>query len=185
MKPKVLLISPGGCACTAFIKFLKEYVEINHEHDTDRLKHTLPWNPLIENYKATHIIYLYGDFDMAARSLFRRNFQNLQYRKLRNIVNSKNISPPFNNFKQYIKHVINSRTEPLGILDHFKAWKKVSNVFFIHYKEIPISKTIDDFLGIPSGTCSKFLIKERTSQKSIHETPKYLNIMRNFLNEVN
>jgi hypothetical protein len=98
MNQKVLLISPGGCACTAFINFLKDHVkQINCKDDSDRLKHTLPWNPLIQQYNPTHIIYLYGDFDKAIRSLFRRNFQDRQYHKLRNIIDNKNIPTPFKN----------------------------------------------------------------------------------------
>jgi hypothetical protein len=184
MNQKVLLVSPGGCACTAFINFLKDYIKINCKDDKDRLKHTLPWNPLIKKYNPTHIIYLYGDFDKAIRSLFRRNFQRAQYHKLKNIFGNNNIPTPFNNFKQYINLVIRSRTEPFGILDHYKAWKNVPGVFFIHYEDIPKSLEIDDFLGIPKGTCSKFPIKERTSEKNINETTEYLNIMKNFMNEV-
>jgi hypothetical protein len=181
---KVLLVSPGGCACTAFIGFLKDYVNINSMNDSDKLKHTLPWNPLIKKYNPTHIIYLYGDFDKAVRSLFRRNFQKPQYRKLRNMWGNINTPIPFNNFKQYIKLVVNSRSEPLGILDHYKAWKAVPGVFFIHYKDIPTSTEIDNFLGISKGTCSKFIIKERTSQKNIHETDEYLKIMNEFINNI-
>lgn len=181
---KVLLISPGGCACTAFIEFLKDYVKINSSNDTDHLKHSLPWNPMVTTYNPTHIIYLYGDFDKAIRSLFRRGFHKAQYHKLKNIRSSDNIPTPFNNFKQYIKLVLNSRTEPFGILDHYKAWKTVPGVFFIHYEDIPTSSKLDDFLGIPKGTCSKFLIKKRTSKRNINEIDEYLNIIIQFMKEV-
>ena len=186
MEQKVLLISPGGCACTAVIKFLKNHVkEINASNDIDNLKHTLPWNPLIKEYNPTHIIYIYGDLDKAARSLFRRDYQNKQYRKLHNIYNNNNIPVPFNNFNQYTRIVQQSRTEPLGILNHYNAWKEVPNVFFIHYENIPKSLEIDDFLGIPKGTCSNFILKERTSEKNICETETYLTIMKTFTDKLN
>ena len=186
MKQKVLLISPGGCACTAVINFLKKYVNIiNSEHDRDKLKHTLPWNPLIEKYKPTHIIYVYGDLDKAIRSLFRRNYNTPQYYKLHNIVDNKNIPVPFNNFRQYIRIVEKSKTEPMGILNHYKAWKEVPNVFFIHYENIPTSLKIDDFLDIPKGTCSKFILKERTTKKNINESDKYLEIMKEYTTKLN
>jgi len=180
MNNKVLLISPGGCACTSFINFIKDYVPINSPKDKDNLKHTLPWNPLVQEYSATRIIYVYGDVDKAARSLFRRNYQTAQYCKLRNVRGDPNIKPPFNNYKQYVNLVLKSKTEPLGILDHFKAWKSVPDVFFIHYENIATSTEIDTFLGVAKGTCSKFLLKERTSEKRIFETPEYLNIMKGF-----
>lgn len=186
MRPKVLLISPGGCACTSFITFLKNNgVSINHEHDRDRLKHTLPWNPLIKQYNPTHIIYLYGDLDKAVRSLFRRNFHKLQYYKLHNIFNHTNIPVPFNNFRQYIRIVENSRSEPLGILNHYNAWKNIPNVFFIHYESIPTSTELDTFLQLPSGTCRKFIIKDRTSELNENERPEYLNLMKRFTNNIN
>ena len=182
MTQKVLLISPGGCACTAFIKFLKQYVNnINCEHDTDKLKHTLPWNPLIKQYNATHIIYLHGDLDKAVRSLFRRKFHIKQYHKLNNLWNNQSLPTPFKNFAQYIRIVNNSRTEPLGIVNHYNAWKKVPKVFFIHYESIPTSAEIDKFLNIPTGTCSKFGIKERTSKQNSIETPQYLKIINSFI----
>lgn len=185
MNQKVLLISPGGCACTAVIKFLKNHVkEINAINDSDNLKHTLPCNPLIKKYNPTHIIYIYGDLDKAARSLFRRKYTNAQYHKLNNIRGNSNIKVPFNNFKQYIRFVQESRTEPLGMLNHFMAWKKVPNVFFIHYENIPKSSKIDDFLGLAKGTCSKFILKERTSEKNINETIEYLNIMKSFTDKL-
>jgi hypothetical protein len=184
MNNKVLLISPGGCACTSFIKFIKDYVPINSYNDKDRLKHTLPWNPLVKEYNASRIIYLYGDFDKAARSLFRRNFQKAQYRKLRNISANPDVNPPFNNYKQYVNLVLQSKIEPLGILDHFKAWKSVPNVFFIHYENIPSSTEIDNFLGLSKGTCSNFPLKKRTSEKKIFETPEYLDIMKGFMSQV-
>ena len=181
---KVLLISPGGCACTAFINFLKDYVNINSKDDRDSLKHTLPWNPLIKEYNPTHIIYLYGDFYKAVRSLFRRKFQKSQYRKLRNIWGNTSIPIPFNNFKQYVNIVLKSRSEPLGIVDHYKAWKTVPGVFFIHYENIPASRELENYLGIPTDTLKNFIIKERTSQKNIHETDEYLKLMNDFMSNI-
>ena len=185
MKPKVLLISPGGCACTSVINFLKDNgVSINNNKDIDKLKHTLPWNPLVKKYNPTHILYIYGDLDKAIRSLFRRKFHNPQYYKLHNLINSQNIPMPFNNFKQYIEIVKKSRTEPLGLLNHYNSWKTVPNVFFIHYESIPTSTTIDNFLQVPLGTCSKFILKERTSVLNQHETPEYLSIINGFTKQL-
>jgi hypothetical protein len=186
MAQKVLLISPGGCACTAFIEFLSKYITINDKHDRDNVKHTLPWNPLIEKYNPTHIIYVYGDLDKAVRSLFRRNtskteYHKAQYYKLHNLWNNFTTHVPFNSFEDYINIVIKSRSEPLGIVNHYNAWKKVPNVFFIHYESIPTSTEIDAFLNIPKGTCSKFVIKDRTSEQNSNETPEYLKIINSFI----
>jgi hypothetical protein len=69
-------------------------------------------------------------------------------------------------------------------VDHYKAWKAVPGVFFIHYENIPTSTEIDNFLGIPNGTCSRFIIKERTSEKNINENDEYLKLINDFMSNI-
>ena len=97
---------------------------------------------------------------------------------------NQEISPFFNNYKQYVTLVLKSKTEPLGILDHFKAWKSEPDVFFIHYENIPTSSEIDAVLGVAKGKFSKFPLKKRLSEEKIFETAEYLNIMKGFMSEV-
>jgi hypothetical protein len=121
--------------------------------------------------------------DKTMRSLFRRKGGNLtiasihEY-KLRGIKHSNGCPPHFENFEAYTKRVIKENREPVGCLVHMSQWKKVPNVFFIHYEQICKSDTIDEYLGIPKGTCRQFTIKERESQIQECETPEYLETMK-------
>ena len=181
---KLLVVSPGGCACTAFISFIKQYVNVNNTGDRDFLKHNLPDSDEIKKYKATHIIYIYGDISKAIRSLFRRNYNRQQYNKLRNRRRNKNnvaLDKPIEKLTDYVKQVEETNEEPLGIINHYNAWKNEKNVFFIHYESIPISTHIDDFLELPKGTCANFILKERKSLiDNTIETANYLIKMDEF-----
>ena len=174
---RILIVSPGGCACTSFIKFLKQYVKtINCPDDTDKIKHTLPTCNLIKKYDPTHIVFLFGDIIKAVRSLFRRNYIYRQYYKLRNIpFNSHKC--PFINYNQFINITVNNNCEPLGITNHYKAWKNIPNVFFINYEHINSSELLNNYLGLPEGTNKKFIIKKRSSTPSSFESHKYLEII--------
>ena len=83
-------------------------------------------------------------------------------------------------YPTYIRTVLETRSEPIGCIKHMMSWEKVPNVFFIHYEQICKSKKIDEFLGVPKGTCSKFTVKPRKSVPDDHETPEYIKIMNEF-----
>jgi hypothetical protein len=178
---KLLIVSHGGSATTSFIEFIKDFIHVNCSKDLDGLKHTIPSK--INQYNPTHIIYIYGDMDKTMRSLFRRNgggftIASIHEYKLRGIKHSNEFPPHFENFEEYTKIVIKEKREPVGCLLHMCEWKKVPNVFFIHYEQICTSDTIDEYLGIPKGTCSQFTVKERESKIQECETPEYLKTMK-------
>lgn len=181
---RVLVVSPGGCACTSLIKFLKPYLKtINCPDDTDKIKHTLPRSNLIKKYNPTHIIYLFGDIIKAVRSLFRRNYSYVHYYKLHNIaLNSSKC--PFTNYKSYINNTLNNNCEPMGIMSHYNAWKDIPNVFFIHYEDINKSELFNKYLELPEGTHKKFILKERKSTANSLESEKYLSILNNITEEM-
>jgi len=178
---KLLVVSHGGSATTAFMDFISKYIPTNCEKDSDGLKHTIPSK--VEEYNFTHIIYIYGDMDKTMRSLFRRKAGNLtiasvhEY-KLKGIKHSQEFPANFEDFEAYTKLVIEKNIEPVGCLVHMRQWKKVPNVFFIHYEQICTSDTLDDYLGIPKGTCSKFTIVPRVSEIQPCETQEYLETMK-------
>jgi hypothetical protein len=186
---RVLLVSPGGCACSAILEFIDNNgITINSNSYKDYMKHLLPEVSIISVYKPTSIIYVYGDIDKLIRSFFRRsiNFCNLHFPKLSikdkyilrgDTENTDLTSMPYKTFKEYIDIIIKTGSEPIGIIQHYNSWKKIPGVFFIHYENFPKSDKVDEFLGLPKGTCSKFELKERTSVRQPEETDEYLNII--------
>jgi hypothetical protein len=177
---KLLVVSHGGSATTTFIDFIKNYIPTNCSKDLDGLKHSIP-SKLVQI--PSRIIYIYGDMDKTMRSLFRRKggeitIASIHEHKLKGIKHSIDLPANFENFETYTKAVIRQNREPVGCLIHMRQWKKVPNVFFIHYEQICTSDTIDDYLGIPKGTCSKFTVLPRESQLQPCETPEYLQAMK-------
>jgi hypothetical protein len=178
----LLVVSHGGSATTAFMHFIKQRVSTNCPGDLDGLKHTLPSNIQV---LPSRIIYIYGDMDKTMRSLFRRtggnlSFASIQEYKLKNIKHSSDLPANFEDFEAYTKLVTLENREPVGCLVHMSEWKKVPNVFFIHYEQICTSDTIDDYIGIPKGTCSQFTVMPRVSKVQPYETPEYLETMKGF-----
>jgi len=179
-KIKLQVVSHGGSATTTFMEFINKYISTNCSKDFDGLKHTIPSK--IQDLPS-RIIYIYGNMDKTMRSLFRRKAGNLTIasiheHKLKGIEYSKDLPANFENFEEYTKIATLDNKEPVGCLVHMREWKKVPNVFFIHYEEICKSDTIDEYLGIPKGTCSKFTVLPRESQVQICETPEYLETMK-------
>jgi hypothetical protein len=178
---KLLVVSHGGCATTAFIKFISEYIPTNCPGDSDGLKHTIPSK--ITEYNPTHIIYIYGDMDKSMRSMFRRRgtgttIASKREYKLKGVTYSSSLPNNYEDFEKYVKKVVEYNGEPVGCLIHMREWKKVPNVFFIHYEQICKSETIDDYLGIPKGTCSNFKVKPRESQIQQCESREYLETLK-------
>jgi len=191
MQPRrVLLVSPGGSACTSFLQFLQnKNIIINTPNSYgdiyDGLKHCLDDSYLVNAYDPTHVIYQYGDLDATIRSLFRRNLLEISYfydniQKFMNPLHRKlNKYIKFNTFEEYIEDVLKTKTENLGIIKHWASWKSSSrNIYFVHYKDIHIDPKLDDFIGVTKGTCSEFTIKERQSKRLLCETDEYINIIR-------
>jgi hypothetical protein len=184
---RILLVSPGGSACTNFLKFLNKYnININTPNSNilggDGLKHSKPDSNLVLAYNPTHIIYQYGDLDKTIRSLFRRKLIDISFfydetQKYMNPSMRTNKKIKFNNFEDYINHVLLNKEEPLGIIKHWKSWENHKNVFFLNYIDIPNSPLLDEFLGLPLGTCKEFIITNRISSRLSIETNKYIQII--------
>ena len=188
IQPKrCLLVSPGGSACTDFLKFLNtKHIVINTPNSFipggDGLKHCKPDSYLVQAYNPTHVVYQYGDLDLTIRSLFRRNLLDISYfyddlQKFMNPLKRSKKHIKFHTFGKYIEYVVEKKEEPLGIIKHWKSWRNHPNVLYIHYKDIHTSKTIDEFLGLSLGTCSEFIEQPRTSVRLDIESDEYLNII--------
>lgn len=173
---KLLVVSHGGSATTSFMKFIKDYIPTNCPKDSDGLKHAVPSKT--ELYNPSHIIYIYGDMDKTIRSLFKRKVVSARAYKLKNIDYSANLPILFEDLNNYTTAVVEKNIEPVGCLVHMREWKKVPNVFFIHCDQISTSESIDNYLDIPKGTCSKFRMQQITPQIEPCETPEYLETMK-------
>jgi hypothetical protein len=191
IQPKrILLVSPGGSACTAFLGLLEKcQITINTTNSFtfggDGLKHALPDSQLVTAYDPTHVVYQYGDLDSTVRSLFRRNIVRISYfygneQKFMNpLMRTTNNETMFDTFQEYINHILLRKEEPLGIIRHWKQWKlSTRNIYFVHYENIHKDKELDNFLGVPANTCSNFTVKERQSKILDIETPEYLRILK-------
>ena len=187
---RILLVSAGGSACSNILEYIsKTGNTINDIDNNDTLKHSLPCSKIVGLYKPTKIIYIYGDLNKLIRSLFRRKFTCFHYTYFNNRINNNVLlseklydedynSLPFTSFKEYIDIVIKTKTEPIGIIKQYEAWKKVPGVFFIHYTDFPKSDKVDEFLELPKGTCSQFKLQSRTSVRQPEETDEYLEIIK-------
>jgi len=178
-KQKLLVVSHGGSATTTFMNFINKYISTNCSKDLDGLKHTIPSKIEVPS----HIIYIYGDMDKTMRSLFRRKagevtFASIHEHKLKGLKHSIDLPANFEDFEAYTKLVTLENREPVGCLAHMRDWKKVPNVFFIHYEQICTSDTIDEYLGIPKGICSQFTVMPRVSELQPCETSEYLETMK-------
>jgi len=195
IKTRLLVQSHGGSATSAFMEFIQPHVQkINCINNFDYLKHTSPENTL--SYNPTHILYIYGDMCKAVRSLFRRKGKNenttfaaVHKRYFKNIEEAPtsrfNKTPKekdidCQDYATYIRTVLETQSEPIGCIKHIMRWERVPNVFFIHYEHISTSDKIDAFLGVPKGTCSKFIVLPRNSVPHAHETPEYIQTMAEF-----
>ena len=187
---RVLLVSPGGSACTAFLQSMEKCeITINTPNSFtlggDGLKHSLPDSHLVTAYDPTHVIYQYGDLDSSVRSLFRRNILDISYfydnqqKFMHPLMRTTNKQIKFNTIQDYINEVLLTKEEPLGIIKHWKKWKSSNrNIYFVHYANIHKDTNIDSFLGVPANTCSNFTVKERESKILDIETPEYLRILK-------
>ena len=186
---RILLVSPGGSACTNFLNFLNGFeININTANSFtlggDGLKHSKPDSYLVLAYDPTHIIYQYGELDKTIRSLFCRGLIDISYfydeiQKYMNPLMRSNKKIKFNKFEDYINYVLLNKEEPLGIVKHWKSWQNKENIFFLNYINIPNSLLLDEYLGLPIGTCKKFIIHDRTRQRLQIETDEYLEIIKN------
>jgi len=184
------LVSPGGVASTAFLQFLGgQSININKwgwSPNGDGIKHCQPDSSMFKVYNPQNIVYLYGDLAEMVRSFFNRGILSISY-----FYNTPNCylnpaehervrTPMFATFMDYIDHVLNTGTEPFGIVRHWNAWKNYPNVYFLKYTDIPTDTNIDYIFGLPAGTCANFTVNpDQRAERLAIETDEYINIMNN------
>jgi hypothetical protein len=127
---------------------------------------------------------MYSDLADTVRSFYERNLQNIHYfydapnHAIMPMEARKKVTPKFSTFQEYINEVLSTGTEPLGIINHWNAWKNFPNVKFLKLNDITTDAELPDFLGIPQYKLLQFKYREREPRQPI-ETDEYISIMRN------
>lgn len=179
----VCVVSFGGVGCTALMKVLSQYLRVNNINDKDGLKHKR--SPRLGAYQTKKVIYVYNNPINAILSLYRRNFQRSQYKKL-----TGKTAPPLMTLWRYAY----SGRDLFQLENHFDNWKRGSTKFPIlmvngatMYQPKNMKKIIE-FLGV-NIPISRFQKKSRQSnykmlhigiRKALENT--YGNLMRKMKN---
>jgi len=142
----VCIVSYGGVGCSALMQVLNRFLKTNNPNDADGLKHkNSPKLPIYKGNIIRKVIYVYNNPMNAVISLYRRNFQQAQLRKL-----TGKKAPPNFTLKNYAK----SGIDIFEMEQHFHNWAIGSNKFPIlmvngatMYKNTNLRK-IMHFLGV-------------------------------------
>lgn len=127
-----LICSFGGVGTTFFINFVKKYKKTNSPADRDGFKHQK--HPPKKFKHAFKAIYIFGDPFNALISIFNRNFQREQLRKI-----SK---PKIKKFEDKIVNLLsylNNGKDLFRFENHFDCWAKSKvryPILFIKYENI-------------------------------------------------
>jgi len=187
---EVIVASFGGVGTSFLIDFLSKHRKTNQFADYDGLKHSAL--PPISFNKKIKLVYIYGDPQLAAISLFRRDYQHYQSAKLQKFTNGKkDIIPLGTSLQEYAADGI----DKFKFREHFYNWYDehlVHPTFFVKYEKIfDVVEPLLEFLEIPKEYISDFPQKKKrnSSIESIpEETQKNISAMydkfRNELSEI-
>lgn len=161
---EVVIASFGGVGTTFLHSFLAQHKETNHLYDADNLKHSpLPPVSFSDNAK---FIYVYGNPQLAAISIFRRNIQHPQSVKLQKW-SKETISPIPEGLT--LQEYASQGIDKFYFRNHFLNWydKYLAShpTMFIRYETIfdNIAPLLN-FLDIPKSSVESFPKKKiRTS----------------------
>jgi hypothetical protein len=168
---EVVVASAGGVGTTFLINFIAQYRRVNHFDDEDGIKH-LPVPPVSLN-KKLKLIYVYGNPQLAAMSLFRREYHHLQSGKLRKCVADAPAAVPVTmTLDEYAAKGIDG----FYFREHFENW--YSNylssfpTLFIRYETLFENlEPLLDFLELPSETLKAFP-KKKKRNSAMDEMPE-------------
>lgn len=149
--PAVLICSHGGVGTTFLSKFISRFRSTNDPYDRDHCKH-LP-RPPAWLHTSTKVVYVYGDPEAAAISLFRRNYAQLQSRKngiFREISKDTDLSAYIKNGKDSLgltKHVVRWLDKkyycnPTVAVQYGSLWKNQADL--VEFLDLP-DAAVDDF----------------------------------------
>lgn len=161
---EVVVASFGGVGTTFLLSFLNQYRQTNHPDDLDGFKHSsLPPLSLNSNVR---FVYVYGDPQLAAISLFRRKYQYPQSTKLQKWI--RNRPSPISG-EITLKDYVASGIDKFYFREHFYNWYEkylVHPTLFIRYEKLFENvQALTDFLDLPSESRHAFPQKKSRSSK--------------------
>jgi len=158
-KIEVVVGSYGGVGTTFLMNFLSNYFITNSYRDRDNIKHH-PIPPITFN-KKTKYIYIYGNPEIAAISLFRRNIHRAQSDKLLQFKGFIHRIPANITLDQYAQEGV----DRFLFREHFYNWydeHQIQPTFFVKYEKIFDNlEPLFEFLDIPKEDIKKFPKKKQ------------------------
>ncbi len=161
---EVVIASAGGAGTTFLLSYIAQFKKANHPGDADGLKHS-PLPPFSFN-RNVKFVYVFGNPQLAAISLFRRNFQHYQSIKLQKWGKRKTSPIP----KDMVLHEYASQgIDKFYFRNHFYNWYDkylaVCPTMFIRYETLFDNVALLlDFLDLPKDCIDSFPRKKtRTS----------------------
>lgn len=167
---EVVVASFGGVGTTFLISYLKQFKKINHYDDEDGIKH-LPLPPVSFN-KNVKLIYVFGNPQLAAISLFRRDYHYLQSEKLQKCVRNHLPSIPK---EMTLQEYASQGIDKFYFREQFYNWhdKYLSSypTLFIRYETLFDNvEPLLDFLDLPKDCIEGFPEKKKRNS-AIDEIP--------------
>ncbi|MCM2370663.1 sulfotransferase domain-containing protein [Aporhodopirellula aestuarii] len=151
---EVLVASVGGVGTTMLLRHIGKFRKTNHPSDHDGLKH-IPIPPTDVGGTAKYV-YVFGDPIDSVISLFRRNYQSQQSRKLQRFQASKSIIGSGTTLHSYARH----RVDRLPIKRHFQNWHSfylAVPTLFVRYETMHDNvEAIACFAGLPRSFVDDF-----------------------------
>lgn len=176
----IVVVSYGGVGTTFLLSFLAQYKKTNSPTDKDGFKHS-PL-PLISFNPSVKFVYVYGNPQMAAASIFRRNYQRPQSKKLQRWIDSSSSPIPKG---MTLPEYASLGVDRFHFEKHFFSWydKYLTGVptLFVRYESLFDNvERILEFAGIPKSSANSFPEKrkrESMKEQVSAETAKCLDIM--------
>lgn len=167
---EVVVVSYGGVGTTFLLRFLAQYMKTNDPDDSDGFKHSTL--PLVSFNPKVKFIYVYGNPQLAATSLFRRSYHHDQSIKLQKW--SSHTTSPIPK-EMTLQEYASEGIDKFNFSNNFYNWydKYLSSypTMFVRYESIFDNiEAILDFLDLPKE-CIENFPKSKNRSSSIQDIP--------------
>ena len=176
---ELVVASYGGVGTSFLLEYLSKYKKTNDPTDSDGFKH-LPLPPISFNSKVRYI-YVYGSPQMAAVSLFHRNYHYGQSKKMQ--CYNKNIVPipKTMTLKEYASLGVDRFNFKQNFFNWYEKYLIGIPILFVRYENIFNNiEHILEFARVPIENRCKFPKKRKrlsTKESISKNTENNLNLM--------